>query len=81
MLITRKCSSAEERCAVNASVGDRIIIKGHHIAEPDRDCEVLEVKGENGEPPYRVRWGDSGHEGVFFPGPDASVHHFEHQER
>jgi hypothetical protein len=25
-----------------------------------------------------VRWGDSGHETLFFPGPDASVEHFEH---
>jgi Domain of unknown function (DUF1918) len=58
--------------------GDRIVIRGHHIGEPDRDCEVLEVRGPNGGPPYRVRWGDSGHESLFFPGPDASVEHFEH---
>lgn len=63
---------------MNASVGDRIIIKGHHIGEPDRDCEILAVLGEDGGPPYRVRWGDSGHEALFYPGSDATVQHFDH---
>ncbi len=62
---------------MQASPGDRIIIKGHRIGEPDRDCEVLEV-GDDGAPPYRVRWGDTGHESLFFPGSDATVHHFDH---
>lgn len=59
-----------------ASVGDRIVIRGHRIGEPDRDCEVLEVHGADGGPPYVVRWGDTGHETLFFPGSDASVQHF-----
>ena len=63
---------------MRAEVGDRIVIKGHHIGEPDRDCEVLKVKGSDGVPPYLVRWGDSGHEALFFPGSDAHVQHFEH---
>lgn len=63
---------------MRASVGDRIIIKGHRIGEPDRDCEVLEVRGPDGGSPYRVRWGDTGHESLFFPGSDAGVQHFEH---
>lgn len=63
---------------MNASAGDRIIIRGHHIGEPDRDCEILEVLGTDGGPPYRVRWGDSGHEALFFPGSDATLQHFEH---
>jgi hypothetical protein len=33
----------------------------------------LEVHGEKGEPPYLVRWADDGHEGLIFPGSDASV--------
>ena len=61
-----------------ASVGDRVIIHGHQSGEPDRDAEVLEVRGASGTPPYVVRWGDSGHESLFFPGSDASVQHFEH---
>jgi hypothetical protein len=63
---------------VQASVGDRIIITGHHVGEPDRDCEVLEVRGPDGGPPYVVRWAQDGHETMFFPGPDASVRHYQH---
>lgn len=64
---------------MQAKVGDRIVIKGHHVGEPDRDCEILEVRGHDGEPPYVVRWGDSGHEALFFPGSDAMVRHYQHQ--
>lgn len=64
---------------MKASVGDRIVIHGHHIGEPDRDAEIVEVRGADGEPPFVVRWGDDGHESLFFPGPDASVEHYEHR--
>lgn len=64
---------------MKACIGDRIVIRGHRTGEPDRDCEVLEVRGSEGGPPYVVRWADSGHESLFFPGPDASVQHFERQ--
>ena len=63
---------------MRAKVGDRIVIHGHRVGEPNRDCEVLEVRGADGTPPFLVRWGDSGHEALFFPGIDASVQHFEH---
>jgi hypothetical protein len=66
---------------VKASVGDRLVIKGHHVGEPDRDAEILEVHGDDGMPPWLVRWSDDGHEGLFFPGPDATVQHFEHRGR
>jgi hypothetical protein len=65
---------------MHASVGDRIVIHGHHMGEPDRDGEVVEVRGADGGPPYSVRWGDSGHTTLCFPGSDASVQHFEHSE-
>ncbi|MGZ4690699.1 MAG: DUF1918 domain-containing protein [Acidimicrobiia bacterium] len=63
---------------MRASAGDRLVIKGHHVGEPDRDAEILEVCGDDGGPPYRVRWDDDGHEGLFFPGSDALVEHFPH---
>lgn len=63
---------------MRASVGDRIVVKSRHIGEPNRDCEVLEVHGADGGPPYLVRWGDTGHRTLFFPGSDAVVQHFEH---
>jgi hypothetical protein len=62
--------------AMDAKVGDRLVIKGHHVGEPDRDAEILEVRGANGGPPFLVRWDDDGHEGLFFPGADAMVEHF-----
>jgi hypothetical protein len=62
---------------MQASVGDRIVIRGRRAGEPNRDCEVLEVHGPNGSPPYLVRWGDSGHETLFFPGTDATVNRAE----
>ena len=58
---------------MQAKVGDRIVIRGHRVGEHQRDCEVLEVQGEDGGPPYLVRWDDNGHEALFFPGPDAFV--------
>lgn len=58
---------------MQARVGDRIVIGGHRQGQPDRECLILEVRHASGEPPYVVRWTDSGHEGLFFPGPDATV--------
>jgi hypothetical protein len=58
---------------MRAKVGSRIVIRGHRVGEPDRDCEVLEVRGPDGGSPYLVRWGDTGHETLLFPGSDATV--------
>ena len=60
---------------MRAQVGDRIVIRNAHVDEPVRDGEVLEVRGPDGEPPFRVRWSDTGHEALVFPGPDASIQH------
>lgn len=65
---------------MKAKVGDKIVVKAHHLGEPDRDAIVLEVRGSDGEPPYLVRWAMDGHEGLFFPSSDASVVHYEHPE-
>ena len=62
---------------MQAKVGDRIVIRGHHIGEPDRDCQVIEVHGADGSPPYVVRWEDSDHDTLFFPGSDAVVQPYE----
>jgi Domain of unknown function (DUF1918). len=61
---------------MRAAVGDRLIIKGHTVGASDKDAEVLEVHGEDGAPPWLIRWADDGHEGLFFPGPDAEIEHF-----
>jgi hypothetical protein len=69
-----------EEVAMKASKGDRIVIRGHRIGEPNRDCEVLDVRGVDGAPPYLVRWEDSAQETLFFPGSDAAVEHYDHAE-
>ena len=61
---------------LRASPGDRLLIKGHHLGEPVRDAEILEVLGSGGGPPFRVRWWDTGREGILFPGADAAIEHF-----
>jgi len=63
---------------MRASVGDRLVIKGHHVGQPDRDAEILEPQGLAGEPPWLVRWSDDGHVGLFVPGPDAVLEQFRH---
>ena len=60
---------------MKAAVGDRLIIKGHHLGEHPRDAEVLDVLGEGGEPPFRVRWEEDGHVSLLFPGSDAQIEH------
>lgn len=58
---------------MQAQVGDHLVIRGHQIGTHQREAIVLEVRGPDGGPPYRVRWLDDGHEGLFFPGSDADV--------
>lgn len=59
---------------MQAKVGETLIIRSHHVGEPDRSAEILEVRGEAGAAPFLVRFED-GHEGLVFPGPDAVIHH------
>lgn len=66
---------------MQATKGDRLVIKSHYVGEPDRDAEVLEARGPNGGPPYLVRWSEDGHVGLLFPGSDAVVQHFAHARR
>ena len=46
---------------MNANVGDRLVISGHHVGEHEREAQILEVRGAAGAPPYLVRWVDDGH--------------------
>lgn len=67
---------------MRASVGDRLIVESPSAGTPRRDGEIVAVHRENGEPPYHVRWSDTGRVTLVFPGPDAHVHHFPgHSER
>jgi uncharacterized protein DUF1918 len=57
---------------LHARVGDRLVVGGRVPHRPRRVAEILEVHGEDGSPPYVVRWSD-GQEGAVFPGPDAHI--------
>jgi hypothetical protein len=58
---------------MDAIVGDRIIIHSRHTGQAERACIIVEVRGATGDAPYLVRWEDSGHETLFFPGTDAFI--------
>jgi hypothetical protein len=72
--------AAEREHRLWARPGDRLVIRGHSLGEPDRDAKVLEALGDDGAPPFRVCWQDDGHESEIFPGADAYVEHFVHRE-
>ena len=54
------------------------MIAGHHVGEPDRIAEILEVVGEPSHERYRVRW-DDGHESVYYRGSDATIKRATHR--
>jgi hypothetical protein len=55
---------------MRAEVGDRLRLRGKHVGDSDR-VGVIRSVGENGEPPYKVRFGDR--ETTVVPGPDAVI--------
>ena len=59
---------------MKARVGDELVVKGLHVGDADRRGVITEVRGEDGAPPYLVRWSD-GHESSFFPSSDTEVGH------
>ncbi|MFF0435866.1 DUF1918 domain-containing protein [Streptomyces sp. NPDC004327] len=60
---------------MRASKGDKLVVHGRTVGQHDRTAEVLQVMGENGDPPFRVKFDDDGHEAVVSPGPDSQVRH------
>ena len=57
---------------MRAEVGDNLVAESNKVGAKPRQGEIVEVRGEDGGPPYLVRWSD-GHEGLVFPGGDAHV--------
>lgn len=58
---------------MQAKIGDEIIVQANQVGAPDRSGRILDVRGEEGRPPYVVRWSDDAESELFFPGPDAMV--------
>jgi hypothetical protein len=57
---------------MKAQVGDSLVAESNKVQSAPRRGEIVEVRGEDGGPPYVVRWSD-GHEGLVYPGADAHV--------
>lgn len=51
--------------------GDQIVVDGTHLGEPAREGQILEVRGDPDDEHYLVRWDDTGHETLFYPGPTS----------
>jgi Domain of unknown function (DUF1918) len=77
----RAAARPPQQAGLTAVAGDRLLIRSHRLGEPPRDAEILEVLGDGGGPPFRVRWDDTGAESLFFPGNDAHVEHFQAGKR
>ncbi|MEV6974094.1 DUF1918 domain-containing protein [Kitasatospora sp. NPDC093806] len=57
---------------MHAAVGDQLHIHSRAVGMVDRKGEIVEVRGQDGQPPYVVRFED-GHEGLVYPGPDCNI--------
>ncbi len=58
---------------MKAKVGDFLVVKGTTTERHEQHAEILEVRSEDGSPPYVVRWSLDGHEATVYPGSDAIV--------
>ncbi|MEA4945816.1 MAG: DUF1918 domain-containing protein [Propionicimonas sp.] len=59
---------------MQAFIGDQVVLHGNKVGAADRRGVVTEVRGQNGGPPYVVRFED-GHTTVVFPGTDCEIKH------
>jgi hypothetical protein len=64
----------EKEANMHTAAGERIIIRGQTVGAPDRHGQIIEVRGDEGKPPYVVRF-DDGHESLVYPGPDCVIEH------
>jgi hypothetical protein len=67
-------SAGKEAVVMRADVNDELVIRGRHVGDEDRKGVIVEIHGDQGGPPYLVRWED-GHQSVFFPSSDTLAEH------
>ncbi|MCK9923484.1 CBS domain-containing protein [Frankia sp. AgPm24] len=60
---------------LRARPGDTLIIHSHVPRTADRSGQVCAARSDSGDPPFAVRWSDTGAVSFVFPGPDAEVRH------
>lgn len=64
---------------MRAHLGDQLVVESPATGAGRRDGEIVGLHHEDGTPPYDVRWSDTDQVTLVFPGPDAHIHHLEHQ--
>jgi hypothetical protein len=57
---------------LQASVGDRLHVHSNSVGVTDKIALIVEVRGDDGAPPYLVRFPD-GHETLVYPGSDCVI--------
>ena len=57
---------------MQATVGDKLHMHSNTVGDPDKIALIVEVRGDQGAPPYLVRFPD-GHETLVFPGSDSVI--------
>jgi hypothetical protein len=57
---------------MRADIGDWLVVNSRNDSVHARRAKILDV-GRDGAPPYTVRWADTDHVTIVFPGPDAEV--------
>ena len=58
---------------MRANIGDRLVLEGTHADGRHRVGVITEVRNVDHAPPYTVKWLDTEHEALVFPGPDARI--------
>jgi hypothetical protein len=58
---------------MHAQAGDWLFIQSRDLDHHARRGQILSVRSPDGEPPYRVRWTEDGHEALVVPGPDTRL--------
>ena len=58
---------------MKAAVGDRIVMASGVVGGVVREGVVTGCPHDDGSPPYRVRWSDTGEETLVYPGTDTIV--------
>jgi hypothetical protein len=61
---------------MRAAAGDWLRASGRNAGQPHRRCQIIEVRGADGEPPYLVRFSD-GRTSLVIPAPGAVIEHSE----
>jgi hypothetical protein len=63
---------SERRLDMRAHIGDTLHIHNNHTGLSDQTGRIVEIRGEDGTPPFLIEFSD-GRIALIFPGPDAVV--------